>query len=93
MKFIFLMLVFVLGIIVGVISDVSFKHINTLDSCGGFPDSVMIPDDEMVTGFCQHLGYRYGWLSGSCGVDEVMCHRKVGAYDSNVCEKWLVVVR
>lgn len=55
-----------------------------------FPAEAMIPSPEQVTNYCKSLGAEYGWLSSSCGADEVNCHYKLGGYVKNECTRWNV---
>lgn len=53
-----------------------------------FPNEVSIPNSDMVSNYCKNLGYEYGWVSQSCGINEVNCNKKVLGLTNNTCVKW-----
>jgi len=63
-----LIIVFILGFIAGyfIISEST-----PIEQCN-------IPSEEVIAGFCQENGYKYGWLSGECGKDSVKCYKNIG---------------
>ena len=61
-------LVFILGFIAGYLIN---SEPTPIEQCS-------IPSDKVVDEFCQENGYKFGWLSGECGEDSVMCYKKIG---------------
>ncbi|HJX50987.1 MAG TPA: hypothetical protein VJ438_06000 [Candidatus Nanoarchaeia archaeon] len=50
---------------------------------------IQIPNHQMIQEFCKDNNFESGWLSSSsCGLNEVMCHRKIGNLDENKCLRW-----
>jgi hypothetical protein len=53
---------------------------------------IAIPNSDLIDNFCQSKGYKYGWLnSHSCGINEVMCNKKIGDAEYFDCVNMLTV--
>jgi hypothetical protein len=53
-----------------------------------YAKNVSIPSSDMVNAYCHAQGFKHGWLSSSCGVNEVQCYREVGDLSQTKCVKW-----
>ena len=51
-----------------------------------------VPSPEETNNFCKNQGYHNGWVSQTCGANEVQCHKKVGDMDKFVCVSWIEAV-
>ena len=73
-----ILIFFALGIIVGMEIVKDF-----------IPETVNIPNSEMINNFCEASGYDMGWLSSSsCKKDEVTCMKEHGEGVIYNCLYW-----
>lgn len=58
----------------------------------GYPLTVNIPSDQMVSEYCRDSGFENGYISSSLcdGVNEVTCYRHLAdSITENRCVKWV----
>ena len=48
-----------------------------------------IPSPENVMDYCKSKGFENGWVTQTCGANQVQCHSKIGDLDKFVCIEYI----